>query len=196
MYTDDNAIIIRIPQMEVIYKDVFHMKWLYRVVKDWLELESWSDATEFDVNGTKGLFMEALYLERRLKAKDWRIWWRLYKKINNYYRYRLNINWIVLMATDVEIMHEGRKIKCQTAEITIKIEPVIEVDWKNEWENHWILKYFHNWFRERVFYKEMDKHKIELWRDAYRLQGMIKKYLETKTFLPDMEIFNEKFDEM
>lgn len=187
---------IVIPEVRVVYKDVFHMKQVYRVVNDWLSLENWSDSTEFRSHGTKHDFMEVMYLERRLKFKEWRFWWRLYKKINEYYCYRLNLNWKIVSVVDVEIMHEGKKIKCQSGELELKIQPRIEVDWQDQWEKHWLLKHFHRWFRTRVFYKDLDRHKIELWRDAYRLQGMIKKYLEMKTFMPEMEVFHEKFGEM
>ncbi|MBI2141812.1 hypothetical protein HYU16_05330 [Candidatus Woesearchaeota archaeon] len=57
-----------------------------------------------------------------------------------------------------------------------------------------ILGWFDYWFRTRLIKKNIEENRKMLYQDAYRLQGMIKKYLELKSFLPEEEVFHEKFE--
>jgi hypothetical protein len=188
---------VKLPQLEIIYKEVFVMKYLYTVIHEWLQEEDYVDVAGLDNH----YYMEIMYLERRIGVKELRIWWRSFKyptgpPAKSFYRYRLDIDYNIINMVDVEIMHNGRKMKVQNGEISIKIQPIVEWDWQGRWEKHPLLKYFQNVFLKRVLYKNIEDHKKEVYRDAYRLQGMIKKYLELKSFMPEVEVFHEKFDRL
>ena len=66
----------------------------------------------------------------------------------------------------------------------------IETDYKNQWKKHWLLKHFLELYEKRIFSHEFHKREKELWREAYRLQGVIKKYLDLKIFVPTPEPFH------
>jgi len=92
---------------------------------------------------------------------------------------------------DIEIMREGKKEKVQKGELRIDIRAYIEMP---DITNTPMLRFFDNWFRTRLLKKNLEENRKMLYQDAYRLQGMLKKYLELKTFIPDMERFHEKFE--
>ncbi len=191
--------IVAIPDLEIIYRDVWVMQYLYRVCHYWLYENGWTDLANGDTHEN----MEILYLERRgttfsPQHRELRIWWRLRKQpvflSSEYYDYRMDIDFNVVQITDVEIMKDDKKLKAQHGELRIMIKPYMILEKKGRWKDHIILKYVDDYFRARILKRTLEDHQKELYREAYRFQGMIKKYLELKTFLPDMELLHEKFE--
>ena len=90
---------------------------------------------------------------------------------------------------DMEIMHHDKKMKIQTGEIEFFIRPKIEVDYREEWRKHWLLKHLIKIYNQRILEPEFDKREKELWREAYRFQGKIKNFLNMRTFIPVPEPF-------
>ncbi len=188
---------VAIPFMEITYKDVFSMKFLYTVMHEWLMLNEYVDIMDEPMHQ----FIEALYFERRIGVRELRMWWRGYKypvgpKDSSYYRYKMRIDMRVINMVDTEVVRNGKKMKVQDGEITLEIYPYLELDFNNQWQNHPILKYFDNIFRKRIIYNRIMEHKRLLYKDAYRLHGFIKKYLEIKSFSQEIEVFHEKFDRL
>ena len=136
-----------IPFMEVTYKDVFSMKFLYTVMHEWLMLNEFVDAKDEPMHQ----FLEVLYFERRIGVREMRIWWRAFKRPqgSQYYRYRLRIDFRIINMVDVEVVRNGRKMKVQDGEITIEIHPILELDYQDKWANHPFLKYLDNIFESK-----------------------------------------------
>jgi hypothetical protein len=191
---------IEIPTLEIIYREVFVYKYLYIMMHEWLMEYGWKDES----GDLSHKYIEEMYLERRLPLqggiieKEYRAWWRALKNLagSSYYRWRMNIYMSLIYMRDVEIVHEGQKIKAQRGEITIRIDPVIEVDYQNKWEKHPILKHVHKFFINNIFNKELEGNKKGLYRDAYRFHGVIKNFLEQRYFVPEERLIHEKFEEI
>ncbi len=193
---------INLPDLEIIYRDVWVMQYLYRVMHYWLIENGWQD----DKGNVDHESMEILYMERRGTTfspahRELRIWWRLKKQPffffggSRYYEYRMNVDFNVIQMTDVEIMKDGQKVKAQHGELRLMLKPYIILEAKGgEWSKHPILKFIDSYFRARILKRTLEDHKKELYRETYRFQGMIKKYLELKTFLPEIEVFHQKFE--
>ncbi|MBI4438842.1 hypothetical protein HY640_02835 [Candidatus Woesearchaeota archaeon] len=195
---------IVLPDLEIIYKDVWVMLYLYRVTRYWFYENGWNDLT----NNPDHQNIEHLYLERRGTSfspthRELRIWWRVQKVPlfvgRAYYNYRLDFEFNGIQMTDVEVVKDDKKIKAQHGELRITIKPFIQLEThpgikSPSWSKHFLLRYIESYFKQRVLKRTLEDHKKELYREAYRLQGMLKKYLELKTFLPEMETFQEKFE--
>jgi hypothetical protein len=193
---------IAIPPLAVVYRDVFVMQPLYRVTRQWL-LEN--DYTDIRQDLTMESAMEILYHFRKGTSqnpaeKELRIWWRTVKRggpfsagtgNNKAYQYHLDLDWNVIQMVDMEIMKEGKKEKVQFGELRIDIRPYIEVP---DLSKSPLLKFFDNWVKTRLIKKNLEENKKMLYQEAYRLQGMLKKYLEMKVFTPEAEAFHEKFE--
>ncbi len=192
---------IKLPDMEVVYKEMWSMQPLYRIVRQWLMENEYVDS-QGDI--TMESSMEVLYWWREgthinAHEKELRIWWRAQKKWrgatgtagNRFYEHHIDIDWNVINLVDREIMREGKKEKVQAGELRILIKPYIDVQ---ELSNTPILKYFNHWFLTRLIKKNLEENRKILYQDSYRLQGMIKKYLELKSFLPKEELLHQKFE--
>lgn len=177
---------------KIKFRDVFHLRNLYIMMHEYLMEEYW-----FDLGQDNHDYIETLYLEKfnqkglHFGGKEMWIYWRLYKmeseKKSSFFRFLMNIDWRLAYLKDVEVMHQGKKITVQQGELELYITSKIELDFKMEWRKHWLLKHFLYLYENRIFAHEFHKRQKILWRETYRLQGMIKKYLNLRTFIPTPE---------
>lgn len=189
---------VKLPDLEIVYRGTFVLQPLYRIIRKWLiENEFFDDRSDPSMESG----MEQLYLERRGTAqkateKEWRIWWRTEKPVDRmgksrYYNYHLDVNFNVIQSVDMEVMREGKKEVVQFGELRIMLEPYIELQ---DMSQHSIIKYIDHFFRTRIIKKNLDEHRKMLYQDSYRLQAMIKKYLEMMSYMPKEEGLHKKFE--
>ena len=178
---------IGITKFKVTYAGEFNFKELYKLMHEWLKDNYWQDIQ----TGSVGEMHEIMYHERVGPSglKDIWIWWRLEKfPKNRYYKFTLDIDFLILAMGKTQVVSKGRKVKCDNGEVNIDINAQMHLDYKGEWSKNWMLRYFRNAFPERIFKQDIEKHWFEMYREAYDLQGTIKKYLHLKGFLTQMEV--------
>jgi len=169
----------------VKYKDYFHMKNLYIMLHEWLVEEGW--ATRDDKS-----WPEIFYLHRwtQTAGQEIRIWWRFKKTPtgSSYYQYWLDVDFLVIGLRPEDVIYKGEKYKANWGEVEVKLRARLIADYKHTWRNHWFLKHIHEIFRKRIFKRDLEMHKKELYRDIQRLQEAVKTYLNLKTYLPEPEL--------
>ena len=174
------------------FKDIFNMKQLYEDLKEWLLEHGWS-SVDMDGKIEEGKeHFETQYLDRTLPdgaVERW-IFWRLQKMpvSNSYYKWHLDVDFHNVHLADTEVMREGKKINAHKGEVEIKVWSYVEYDFKGEWSKHPILKYFNKLFPNRIFKKDLDEHKKELYREAYTFNAYIKRWMKIYHFLPYEEV--------
>ena len=165
----------------VKYRDIFHMKNLYKLVHEWVLENGWGPDKD----------LEKFYGQKtdQSKSSELWIWWEIGKKSKHasYYNYKMKIKFHVIGLGNKEVMHEGKKLKANTGECEVGVHAWIEFN-ENEWEKHKFLKHFPGIFRKRIFEANIEDHKRELYREAYNFQGTVKRYLNMKGFLSELDI--------
>ncbi len=196
-------------QAVIIYKGVFHFKYLYMAVYDWVCENGWRSYEGDDK-------VESMYAEEHQPGpvrKVW-IWWRMQKNPDNssdnssdnspdkgsykgsykgYFRYFLNIEFLGFGVTNVEIVKDGKKIQCQKGELDILIKPWIEADYGDKWKKSALLKNFIKIYQERIIKNDIEKRLGLQLAETNRLHGMIKKTLDLAGFSEDREIYSPKY---
>ena len=176
-------------QSVIIYKGVFHFKYLYMAAYDWVCENGWKSYEGDDK-------VESMYAEEHQPGpvrKVW-IWWRMQKTPDNsYFRYFLNIEFLGFGVTNVEIVKDGKKIQCQKGELNILIKPWIEADYGDKWEKSALLKHFTTLYQERIIKNDIEKRVGLQLAETNRLHGMIKKTLDLAGFSEDREIYSPKY---
>jgi hypothetical protein len=169
---------ILVAKFEIEYEETFHLKNLYKLLKEWLDVEGFK---ALDGAGE----VEDLYFERVLGsgAKEYHIWWRAYMLPgkSKYYRYFIKIDYQGLNMKSTEVMHQGMKFKTDKGDLIMRVDAWLELDYGNKWKDHPILQYFDTWFRKRLYKNKIELLKVDLYRTAYRLNNTIKQYLKLKT---------------
>ncbi len=173
-----------IAKISVKYEDVFSLKELYKFIREKLREYQWID-------DESEKWMERFYLEKNVAgAKEIWIYWRSSKEPDKhpFIRYHLNVDYHVLNMKDVEIVHEGKKIKTTKGEVEVILTTAMELDYKNEWGKP-PLKTIYSWFKKRFYRDIIDFRKKELYNETYALQGSIKQFLDLKVITPQ-EMFH------
>ncbi len=199
------ATVIRdVPEFRVKYSDVFHLKNLYVMMHEYLTDENWYGAGgPKEQPSSSHADIEKLYMERfHQKAlhkggKELWVWWRLrknpYLKYQGYYTFHMDVDFHVMYLQDIEIMHQGKKLKVNKGELELFFRPkIVRTADAEKWSSHWLLKHFQDIYEERIIDAELVKLEKELWREAYRFQGVVKSYLNLRNFIPVPEPFHPK----
>ncbi|MBW2988674.1 hypothetical protein DRJ48_05070 [Candidatus Woesearchaeota archaeon] len=184
---------IKLPTLTVQYRDVFLFKTLYFMIYEWLMDNGYHD----EDGGEKRL--EKHYEEHRHgDLRHYRIWWRPFRIPANsgFVKYHLDIDYLGLAIQQVEIMREGRRIKAQSGEINVFINGWIEVDFQEYFKKNFIMRYFEDTFKTRWMKKNLEGHKAELKRDAFRLHGVVKKFFDLWHSMPIEVLFHGKYEEV
>ncbi len=170
--------------LSVKYEEVYDMKELYKLIRDWLIAEGFA-------SDKKDEYMEEFYLEKhgQTSGREIWVWWRTNREPHGskYFKYFLNVDYHVLGMKDVEIMYKGQKVKAQKGEVEVMLNAYIELLPGKELKGP--LKMFSDLFKKRIYRKEIKEHEDKYREDIYRLQGHVKQFLELKGFLPESEIF-------
>ncbi|HIH38608.1 hypothetical protein J4460_01395 [Candidatus Woesearchaeota archaeon] len=180
---------IEAARYRVKHLDYFHMRNLYFMMHEWFIEEGWATRVDYD-------FGEKFYLHREHAKRGDEIWfwWRLTKGApgqsgpNPFYEWHLDLDCHVVLLTEVEVVHEGEKFKANYGEPEIKVRAYILVDPKGTWQKKIILKDMYDVFTKRVWKAELQSQRIQLYREAYRLQEAIKTYMKLQLYLPEPEM--------
>jgi len=171
--------------LSVKYEDVFDMKALYKAIRDWLISNEYVTAKSSEK-------MEKFYLEKISPSgtKEIWVWWRTsrFPHGSKYFKYYMNVDFHVLGMKDVEIMHQGQKLKANKGEVEVLINCYLETEAEFEIKKTF-LGFLSEIFKKRVYKKQIEQHKDELKEDLDKLQNFIKQFLELKSFLPKSEMF-------
>lgn len=188
------------------FQGMFHLMHFYRMMREHLKDKEYvatmttessgmpakkpakGGVAEEETGKTDEKYMETYYSERIStdpnQGRSIWVWWRLSKDDwkNKYYRYRLNMDFHCRFIRDVEIMHEGRKVKTQQGEIEVIMRSDLLCDAHNKWETHWFLKHFHKFFYNRLWRLERDNKRQLLIDEVEFFANTIKKYFGLKTY--------------
>ena len=198
---DTKPIYIPIPEFKIKYKDVFHLKNLYVMIHEYLAEEGFLDNDQGSGNQEAHRYAETLYMEKfvqkgiNLGGKEMWVYWRVKKDFgaagrqNTYFKEFLEIDMHMAYVENVEIVHQGRKMTAQKAEIEMFFRPYINGDMGGSWGKHPLLKHFKHIYEERIMRVEIEKKEKDLWREAYRIQARAKQFLELRQQGPVSEPF-------
>ncbi|MBI2141813.1 hypothetical protein HYU16_05335 [Candidatus Woesearchaeota archaeon] len=110
---------VRLPNLEVIYRDVWVMQPLYRATRQWfLENEYVDSQNDETMNAMEILYWIKKGTTMNPNEREFRIWWRAQKKKvpsgtagSDFYKHHIDIDWNAIQTVDMEIMREGKKEK-------------------------------------------------------------------------------------
>ncbi|MDD5086519.1 MAG: hypothetical protein PHV16_02080 [Candidatus Nanoarchaeia archaeon] len=158
----------------VKYKGIFDIKALYEYLYHWSQEDGWFNGKDTDFN-------EVFHGQHEYPggSKELWIWWRLDKVPNDssYFKYELDLDWhAVPPFKDVEIVHNGKKLKLASCDLEMQLHARVVTDYNGTWGKHWLLKHFEAFYWKVLMKQQFEKQKLELYREAYRLQDIIKDY--------------------
>ncbi len=179
---------IKIPMEETRYKHICVIPALYEMMHNWVVENDWKAA--YSKVDKEGDIETMFYVNEYGKLWNYNIWWRLLKEINSQIRYKMNVDFIGIAVSKVEVVWKGKKYKAYNGEFTFHISGIVEIDYKNQWEKSKIMKPFTNYLLQYLMKKNMEDYRDELWKEMRDLQAFIKSFFGLYQYVNATEIMD------
>ncbi len=170
-----------IGQVRVKYKDVFDLKEFYDALHEYLLEHEWQPH-----DGGREEW-ETYYGERIGQTGSKEIWiiWKVKKDTpGKKIIYHLDFTWHCIGIQKTEIVKEGRKWSAHKGEAEIIMKAYLQQKYLTELGEHPILKHFKGVVGKRLYHKDLELKKKELYQEVYAMQSWIKQWFKMKRYLP------------
>ncbi len=164
---------ISVKKMKVTFKHTCVIKALYDLMHFWVVEHDWTPL----FGKTDGSLETMFYVNKVTPTlKNYNIWWRIQKKINNHVRFVMNIDFIGLGISSVEVVWQGKKYKASKGEFTFTLSGAVEIDPTGEWKNSKIVSQFSDYLVKNLLRQNMLDYRDELRREMMEFQAFIKNF--------------------
>ncbi|MCC7574336.1 hypothetical protein KO361_01990 [Candidatus Woesearchaeota archaeon] len=175
----DKDHVLQMAKWEIEHEDVLHLKNLYKLAHNWLMTHNF---LSIDSNDDK---IETMYFEKVLGNgnKEHHIWWRTHHipDGSKYFKYYLKLDFQTLNMGKKETTYKGKKLKSNFGDVIMRCESYLMIDYQKKWRKHPIMKYLYKYFLIYFYKDQIEYYKTDLWIKTYKLQDVIKQYLNLKT---------------
>lgn len=143
-------------EKDTIYKGkvkqtgVFNFKELYSFVYDYL-IEDGYDLTE------------KTYSEKVTgDSKMIEIKWEANKKVSDYFKFQIKLDWQIIGMKEVDVDREGKKVKTNSGSIEIKFSGVLIKDYENRWEDNPVYKFLRGVYDRYIIRNRIEQFEQKL----------------------------------
>ena len=148
------------------YRGIFSFKDFYKFCYDWL-----TEETGLDISEDK-------YSEKLIgNAKDLDIKWTGTKKITDYFKFEIKVEFQIRKLTEVEIEQGGAKVKTNQGEVKAKVSGTLIRDYDGKFEKDAFRKFLRSIYEKWVIKSRIDQFEEKLFGDCDEFLGQAKAYL-------------------
>ncbi len=124
-------------------------------------------------------FYEVLYKD---KPPELEIEWHATRKLDDFYRYRMEMYFHIFDIEEVEAIKDGKKKKMMKCRFWVYFDPVVEVDWQNRWSGNPFTEKLYKFYFNFVIKREFQlKIADPFWYITYDLHNLFKEQLGMET---------------
>lgn len=110
-------------------------------------------------------------------GKDYIINWVAERKIDEYTKFRILVNWVLRRIKDVSVEKGGDKVKLQQGKIELTVETQLLTDYDNKWEDRPFYRFLRGFYEKYIYKDTIDRLNTQLWEEGWAF------YNEAKSFL-------------
>ena len=148
-------------------KQTGHWKYtdVYNLAFNWLKDSSYN-------------LKEDLYNEKlSANGKEIIIKWTAEKKVTDYFKYKISLDWHILGMKDAEVEINGKKVNTNKGEIEIKFKGEIIKDYEKRWEDKPAWKFLRGIYEKYIIRTTIDEYEGDLEDDVKDMVKDIKAFL-------------------
>ncbi|MBI3033335.1 hypothetical protein HYY69_07710 [Candidatus Woesearchaeota archaeon] len=177
---------ILVAKFEIKSTDKIVINKVYIALHDYFYREEYS-------KGRDAEFPETFMFETRTQkgGKEIWVWWRPEKDIkgNSFVKKKFVFDIHGVGLTEVELIKQNFKFKAVTGKVEFLVKAKLEVDVKERFRNNPFLAPIFSVFWKRLYRKQLEQHKLDMLKDAYKLQEFVKRQMELNTFVTPIQPF-------
>jgi hypothetical protein len=141
----------------------------YKMLFNWLQGEGYN-------------LVEDSYKEKLSGAgKEIIIGWTAGKKVTDYFKREIKVDWHILTMKDAEIELDGKKVKTNKGELEIKFTADIVKDYESRWEDKPIHKFMRGLYENYIIRSTVEEHEDDLDAEVRVLIADLKAFLRIPT---------------
>lgn len=158
-------------EKDIVYKGkikhlgIFNFGEFYKFCYNWL--------IEKDYLVTEKNYSEKIKADGKLVE----ILWEGRRKISDYFRFVLKIQWRIIGMTDVEVQREGIKLKLNKGELEMTFTATIEKDYEHRWENTAFLKFLRGVYDRYIIMGRIEKYEERIFQEVDEYIAQAKAFL-------------------
>ena len=143
---------------KVRQRGLFDFKDIYEFAYNWLTDQNYD-------------MFERKYVEKvKGESKDVEVKWEATKELSDYFRYVIEVQWVILGMKSVEVQQDGKKIKIDSGVIDLRFKASLVKDYESRWENHPFWKFLRGFYDRYII-----RTRVEQYEE--RLLGEINEYI-------------------
>lgn len=152
---------------KIKYDGVFSFKNFYKFCYDWL------------VDETGMMIKENKYSEKLSgNSKNIEIEWVGIKKVTDYFKYEVKINFRIIGLTEVEVTEDGQKTKSNKGSIEIKVSGNLIRDYQGKFEQDSFRKFLRSIYEKWVIPARIEQYEEKLAGDCDEFLAQAKAYVD------------------
>ena len=155
----------KIAASKVKHDGIFDFKEVYRF------LYTLASDLEYEIE-------ERTYSEKNTpKGKEVEIHWIVKRKVSDYFRFRMKVDWLILGMTDVEVVKEGVKTKVNKGSLEINFTCYLEKDYENRWEASALIKFLRGLYDNYIIRGRISDYEDKILEEMSEMTEQLKAFL-------------------
>lgn len=146
---------------------VFSFSDVYNFCYDWLTEE------------TNLILTEDKYKEKLSgNAKNINVEWTGIRKITDYFKFEIKIEFEIINLTEVEVVKDDAKTKTNKGQIQIKVKGILVRDYQGKFERTAFKKFLRSIYEKWVIASRIDEYEEKLFKDCDEFLAQVKAFLD------------------
>ena len=149
------------------YNGIFNFGSFYKFCYDWL-------SEEFGMDVAEEKYVEKL----KGDSKDIEVSWLATKKVTDYFKFQINVIFIVQGLSQVELNKEGQKVNTNKGTVQLKVKGILIKDYDGKFESTPTKKFMRGIYEKWIIASRVNQMERKLAGDADELLIQAKAYLD------------------
>ena len=152
---------------KIKYNGIFSFKDFYKFCYDWLVEETGLEMVEDSYN-------EKISGD----VKEIRIKWSGKRKITDYFRFDIKVEFIILGLKNVEISQGGAKVKTNQGSVEMTVKGILVSDYNGKFDKNWYAKWFRGVYEKWIISSRVVEFTDKIAGDCDEFLSQAKAYLD------------------
>jgi len=146
---------------------IFDFKNFYRFCYDWL-------IDEIDLELVEDQYSEKI----KGDSKEINIKWSGTRKITDYFKFKVKVDFRILNMTEVEAIQDGKKLKTNEGQAEIKVKGILIRDYEGKFESTAFKKFLRSIYEKWIIASRIEQFEEKLINDCDEFLSQAKAYLD------------------
>ncbi|MBU3907361.1 MAG: hypothetical protein KKA64_03870 [Nanoarchaeota archaeon] len=146
---------------------IFSFKDFYKFCHDWL-------VSETNLHVAEGKYTEKLSGD----TKDVEVEWEGRRDVTDYFRFKVNVKFVILKLSEVEISQNGVKEKTNKGSVEVEVKGILVRDYKGKFERTSIQKFLRSIYEKWIISARVKQLEDKLVEDLDEFLAQAKAFLD------------------